>query len=341
MGDTGDFWDCLAESNDEAFQVGKTIAIECISDSPGSLEQFLVNKAEPLRKIAQRLKPEEALLCVELFEKDISSLSFSFGNRSSGEAIIGAALGELGRRLSAEVALQKHQEFIDRLKVDRRLGTLANSLQAMAAFANVPGFAEPNASARFILDNVPKVSISYVRNACWRFIGERATSLEPDLLSLIATHIVNDLNKEVIDDNYIDPQLLLDVLSSYAMLVASLDLDDRLTPILDDYVFESEIAVEQVAFCQKALSLLKPASKQYLARQYLQATSETDGNPNRLPSSEFGVTLLTQLTREEQATVVDHALANWKSTVNSDNSGRHRPSIRDCPRESDTDLARS
>ncbi len=139
--DTGDFWDCLAESNDEAFQVGKTIAIECISDSPGSLEQFLVNKAEPLRKIAQRLKPEEALLCVELFEKDISSLSFSFGNRSSGEAIIGAALGELGRRLSAEVALQKHQEFIDRLKVDRRLGTLANSLQAMAAFANVPGFA--------------------------------------------------------------------------------------------------------------------------------------------------------------------------------------------------------
>ncbi len=145
--------------------------------------------------------------------------------------------------------------------------------------------------------------------------------MEPDLLSLIATHIVNDLNKEVIDDNYIDPQLLLDVLFKLRDAGCQLDLDDRLTPILDDYVFESEIAVEQVAFCQKALSLLKPASKQYLARQYLQATSETDGNPNRLPSSEFGVTLLTQLTREEQATVVDHALANWKSTVNSDNSG--------------------
>ncbi len=317
-GATSDFWDCLAEANDEAFKVGVPIAIQCISDSPGELEWFLYQNADSLYKIAQRLTPEQALLCTELLERDISSLSINYGDSSRGEAIIGVALGELGRRLSAEVAQQKHQKFVDRLKVDRRLGTLSNSLQAMAAFASVPGYADPNASARLILDNLPKVSTNYVRNACWRFIGEKAASLEPDLLSLSATLVQYDLNNQIVDDSYNDPQLLLDVLLKLRDAGCQFDLDDCLTLILDDYVFAPKLTDEQVAFCRTALSLMKPASRQDLARKVIQATSETDDTTDRLPCSPFDVTLLRELTHEEQAAAVDKALAYWKSTIKSD-----------------------
>ncbi|MDX1928725.1 MAG: serine/threonine-protein kinase [Pirellulaceae bacterium] len=318
-----DFWQCLSKSDDSAFQVGIQLVLKQLVEGSIALsESFLTSNATSLYKVADRLSSEQAAAFWSLLSKDVSSL-YGFGP-GRGDAVIGVALCELGRKLSAEDAVRQYQLLSDRMTNDPRYGTIANSLQGIAGVLSVPDYPDPNTVAATMLNYLPKSDLGYVRNACWLSLASNASKIDPELRRQAASMIQADLNVQLQFGEFDRPEALLDVLIRFQDAGTELDLDSLLTLIVNDYVQAEGVSEQQVAFGLKALKLMKPASRMHLARRYLDEIHDPSWNAYNWNGTALETSLLSELALEQQEALVEAVSKFWERNAgrswNSDGS---------------------
>ena len=316
-----DFWGSLSESDDKAFQTGIQLVVKKLRE--GSItpsESFLTDNSTFLYKVAERLSSEQAAAFLSVLSKDVSSL-YGYGP-GRGDAVIGVALCELGKRLSAEESVRQYQLLSERMTNDPRYGTIANSLQGIAGVVAVPGYPDPNTAAETMLNYLPKSDLGYVRNACWLALGAVASKIDPEFRSRAASMIQADLNAQLQFGEFDRPEALLDVLIGFQEAGTELDLDSILTLIVNDYVKADDISEQQVGFGLKAIKLLKPSSRMHLARRYLDEIHDPSWNAYNWNGTALETSLLSELALEEQEALVEALSKFWdrnaERTWNSD-----------------------
>ncbi|AMV35560.1 Serine/threonine-protein kinase PknB [Pirellula sp. SH-Sr6A] len=303
--DVPDFWNSLAESNNEVFLLGVEVAMQYLPEMfarKGS--DFLYQNSDSLYKVSAKLSPAQAVAIYDLLAKDIGVL-YSYTNTSRGDAVIGVALNQVGPKLSSEDASRSFQKLSDQLSIDRRYGTVANSLLAIAGVASAPGFAEHRLVVDRMLEHLPKVNVNYVRNACWNSIVDVADQLDPKVLTEVSSLIQTDLESQLALGQFDAPEILVDHLVRLSKLGAEVDFDTKFLLLIADYVRSSYYSEAEGALALKMLNILSPESRRNTAAAALRELDGSNWKVDLLQDTPLESALLQELSEVDQHAFVE------------------------------------
>lgn len=275
---------------------------------------FLYKNADSLYKISNRLSPSQAAIAFEYLSKDLGLL-YSYTALSRGDAVIGVALNQVGPRLSPEDASRFFQKLSDQLSIDRRYGTIANSLLAIAGIAQVSGFPEPNVAVRRMLEYLPKVNVNYIRNACWSSIVKLADRIEPMVLQEVAALIQADFESQLSFGQFDNPEVLVEHLMNLSQHGVDVDLDTLYILFIVDFVTSSAHADREIAFALKMIEQLTPTGRRNAALVSYRTADESNWNMQLFFGSPLEKNLLPYLSFDDQNALADRI---WEFLENSE-----------------------
>lgn len=309
-----DFWTSLADADDEMFTLGVELALRYLPiRMANDGNDFLYTNRDSLYKISNRLSPSQAAMAFEYLSKDLGLL-YSYTMSSRGDAVIGVALNQVGSRLSADDASRFFRKLSDQLSIDRRYGTIANSLQAIAGVAQVPGFPEPGMAIKRMLEYLPKVNVNYVRNACWSTIVRLADQIDPTVIQEVTALIQADLEAQLSFGEFDKPEILVEHLMSLSQLGTEVDLESFYFLFIVDCVKSSANSDGEITLALKMLEQLTPASRRNVALASYRTAEESTWNMQLLFGSSLEKNLLLDLSFDDQKSLADRILEFLESS---------------------------